>query len=400
MIWRRGPAIRARAQVNAANDFGVTPLSLACTNGSAAMVDKLLQAGANPNAALPSGETPLMTCARSGKVEAIRPLLARGVDVNVKETSRGQTALMWAAAEPSDVAAADRQPRRQSSGATEGFTPPTRGRRAISHDPCPGTAGADVNGPRPPNDAHRIAPISEPAAAEFLLKQGSTRKGPGSRAALDGGELSDRLTTTPAGFWPRTPNGVYGRLRGEAECLVKLLLTWREREARAERAPALRGGKPSKARSNRSRHAFIWRPRRRLGLMRTLLMRAEPNVATSNNTTRDGGGGHGSRRAEQDTQKTSWGRKLCGRGRHQCGNQLETPCTGPPTGNRDRHRAVLVTRHQANVKTKRGGDDGDRGGSDRGLVIRAPGRPNVEQSGRRASPPDVIRDSPRSSGWY
>ena len=33
--------IRARAQVNATNDFGVTPLSLACTNGSAAMVDKL-----------------------------------------------------------------------------------------------------------------------------------------------------------------------------------------------------------------------------------------------------------------------------------------------------------------------------------------------------------------------
>ena len=33
------------------------------------------------------------------QVEAVRPLLARGVDVNVKETSRGQTALMWAAAE-------------------------------------------------------------------------------------------------------------------------------------------------------------------------------------------------------------------------------------------------------------------------------------------------------------
>src|SRR6266446_3513209 len=31
--------IRAGANVNAANDLGVTPLSLACGNGSAAMVD-------------------------------------------------------------------------------------------------------------------------------------------------------------------------------------------------------------------------------------------------------------------------------------------------------------------------------------------------------------------------
>ena len=45
-----------------------TPLYLACENGNAAMVEKLLAAGANPNAALPSGETALMTAARSGSV--------------------------------------------------------------------------------------------------------------------------------------------------------------------------------------------------------------------------------------------------------------------------------------------------------------------------------------------
>ena len=41
--------IRAGADVNAANDFRMTPLSQACTNGSAAFVDLLLKAGANPN---------------------------------------------------------------------------------------------------------------------------------------------------------------------------------------------------------------------------------------------------------------------------------------------------------------------------------------------------------------
>ena len=43
-----------------------TPLSLACTSGNGAMVERLLAAGADPNAALPGGETPLMTASRVG----------------------------------------------------------------------------------------------------------------------------------------------------------------------------------------------------------------------------------------------------------------------------------------------------------------------------------------------
>lgn len=41
----------------------------------------------------------LMTAARTGKVGAVRTLLARGADVHAKESRRGQTALMWAAAD-------------------------------------------------------------------------------------------------------------------------------------------------------------------------------------------------------------------------------------------------------------------------------------------------------------
>jgi uncharacterized protein len=91
--------IRAGANVNAANDLRVTPLSLACTNGNAALVEHLLNAVANPNTPIATGETPLMTCASTGTTEAVRLLIARGADVNAKEPSQNQTALMWAAAE-------------------------------------------------------------------------------------------------------------------------------------------------------------------------------------------------------------------------------------------------------------------------------------------------------------
>jgi ankyrin repeat protein len=91
--------VRAGANVKAVNRYGMAPLSLACTNGSSAMVDLLLKAGADPNTILPGGETVLMTCARSGALQGVKALVARGADVNGKEPKRGQTAIMWAAAE-------------------------------------------------------------------------------------------------------------------------------------------------------------------------------------------------------------------------------------------------------------------------------------------------------------
>ena len=91
--------IRAGADASAANEYGVTPLTLACTNRSAAMVGKLLTAGADPNIAQWTGETPLMTCSNAGSVEAVKLLLTAGADANAKENELGQTALMWAAAE-------------------------------------------------------------------------------------------------------------------------------------------------------------------------------------------------------------------------------------------------------------------------------------------------------------
>ncbi|MBM3779288.1 MAG: hypothetical protein FJW23_13810, partial [Acidimicrobiia bacterium] len=76
-----------------------TPLMLAALNGSARMVDLLLEAGANAGAAQPSGETVLMTAARTGNLAVVRALLRAGADPAATEAARGQTALMWAAAE-------------------------------------------------------------------------------------------------------------------------------------------------------------------------------------------------------------------------------------------------------------------------------------------------------------
>ena len=77
----------------------MTPLGLACDNGSAATVSRLLAAGADPNRARGTGEAPVMTCARTGSVEAVRDLLAHGADPSAVEPWHGQTALMWAAGE-------------------------------------------------------------------------------------------------------------------------------------------------------------------------------------------------------------------------------------------------------------------------------------------------------------
>ena len=90
--------LHAGAKVDAGNDLGVTPLSLACANGSAGMVKRLLASRADPNRpAVPV--PPLLTCARTGSVDAVQALLAARADVNAREPLRDQTALMWAVAQ-------------------------------------------------------------------------------------------------------------------------------------------------------------------------------------------------------------------------------------------------------------------------------------------------------------
>ncbi len=91
--------LTAGARTGVTNRYGVTPLALAAERGEARIVGALLEAGADPNATLPEGETVLMAAARAGDVDTLRLLLAHGADVGARESWRGQTALMWAAAQ-------------------------------------------------------------------------------------------------------------------------------------------------------------------------------------------------------------------------------------------------------------------------------------------------------------
>jgi uncharacterized protein len=91
--------IRAGANVKAATRInGMTPLFLACRNGSSRMVEILLQAGADANQPDTLGTTPLMIAAAAGNPDAVKVLIEHGAGVNAKESAHGQTALMFAAA--------------------------------------------------------------------------------------------------------------------------------------------------------------------------------------------------------------------------------------------------------------------------------------------------------------
>ncbi len=90
--------LAAGADANAQNNYQVSPLSLACTNGHANIVHALLTAGAHANGELNGGVTNLMTAARTGNPDVVAALIKQGAKVLEKDSNQ-QTALMWAAAE-------------------------------------------------------------------------------------------------------------------------------------------------------------------------------------------------------------------------------------------------------------------------------------------------------------
>lgn len=90
--------LASHANVSAVTrDNAITPLLIACQNGSASMIELLLKHGADANQPNALGTTPLMMASASGSVGAVKALLAHGAKVDLREHVHEQTALMFAA---------------------------------------------------------------------------------------------------------------------------------------------------------------------------------------------------------------------------------------------------------------------------------------------------------------
>lgn len=91
--------LKRGAKANVTNQFGASPLSEAVKLGDVELVRMLLNAGANPDSPNQDDQTALMLASSIGSLPIAQMLIAHGAKVNAIEQFRGQTALMWAAAE-------------------------------------------------------------------------------------------------------------------------------------------------------------------------------------------------------------------------------------------------------------------------------------------------------------
>ena len=91
--------LKAGAKPSVANKYGSTPLLEAAVRGNPVVIEKLLKAGADTNQGNADGQTALLIVSRTSNVTAAKLLISHGANVNVTEHWHEQTPLMWAAAE-------------------------------------------------------------------------------------------------------------------------------------------------------------------------------------------------------------------------------------------------------------------------------------------------------------
>jgi ankyrin repeat protein len=91
--------LKRGAKVNVKSHYGSSALTEAVKLSDVELVRLLLDAHADPDSANQDGQTALMLAASLGALDVAKLLIQKGARVNAVETYRGQTALMWAAAE-------------------------------------------------------------------------------------------------------------------------------------------------------------------------------------------------------------------------------------------------------------------------------------------------------------
>ena len=86
-----------RADLNAQDKEGYSPLHMAVSGGHQAVVEELLSLGANIDVQLQVGATPLMQASHDGNLDLVRLLVSYNADPSL-ETNNGMTALKLASA--------------------------------------------------------------------------------------------------------------------------------------------------------------------------------------------------------------------------------------------------------------------------------------------------------------
>ena len=93
---------QSKQLVNVANEWGATPLHIACHSRAGAIADMLLEKGADINAKDQQGMTPLMVAASAGATDLLYMLLERNAQMDIADND-GRTALMYAVVHSEDM---------------------------------------------------------------------------------------------------------------------------------------------------------------------------------------------------------------------------------------------------------------------------------------------------------
>lgn len=84
-------ALQNGADVNAANDLGLTPLMIASRLTDLTLFDILVESGADVNQRNHAGATAIFIAVRNGNIQAVARLISAGADLTVKN-NQGRTA--------------------------------------------------------------------------------------------------------------------------------------------------------------------------------------------------------------------------------------------------------------------------------------------------------------------